>query len=160
MNKTFKLVYILVVVAITAVLSAYYNQIGLQSFYYGLEFPPLVPPTIVFPAVWTLLYALMIVSAFIISLKAEPETLKISNFWFLGQLILQILWSYAYFYLGALGAAAIIILLLDYNVYKMIRIFAATDKTAAYLQIPYMLWVLFATYLNFAFVYYNGTFVL
>ena len=159
MKNTFKMAYILVAVALTATISSYFNKIGMQSFYYDLLFPPFVPPSVVFPAVWSLLYALMIVSAFIISTKAEPEALQISNFWFLGQLLLHILWTYTYFYLGAIGAAAIILLLLDYNVYKMIRVFAATDKTAAYLQIPYMLWVIFATYLNLAFVYYNGTFV-
>jgi len=159
MKKTAKLAYILVVVGLTATLSSYFNQVGMQNFYYDLQFPPLVPPSIVFPAVWTLLYALMIVSAFIVSLKADSDNLKISNFWFLGQLLLHIVWSYAYFYLGAIGAAAIVILLLDYNVYKMISLFAKTDKTAAYLQYPYMVWVLFATYLNLAFVYYNGTFV-
>ena len=158
MKKTAKLAYILIVVGLTAAICSYFNQVGMQNFYYDLQFPPLVPASIVFPAVWTLLYALQIVSAFIISLKADDTELKISNFWFLGQLILQILWSYAYFYLGALGAGVIVILLLDYNVYKMIRAFAKTDKTAAYLQWPYMFWVLFATYLNIAFVYYNGTF--
>ena len=160
MKNTFKLAYILVAVFITAALGSYFNQIGMQNFYYTLQFPPLVPPSVVFPAVWTLLYALMIISAFMVAIKADPDNLNRSNFWFLGQLVLHILWTYTYFYLGAIGAAAIIILLLDYNVYKMIRSFARTDKTAAYLQIPYMLWVLFATYLNFAFVYYNGTFVM
>lgn len=160
MKNAAKLAYILIAVALTATVCSYYNQIGMINFYYSLQFPPLVPPSIAFSSVWTLIYALMIGGAFIVSLKADANNLKNSNFWFLGQLILQILWTYTYFYLGAIGAAAIIILLLDYNVYKMIRSFAATDKTAAYLQYPYMLWVLFATYLNFGFVYYNGTFVM
>jgi len=159
MKKTSKLAYSIIIVGITAALCSYYNQIGLKNFYYDLILPPLVPPSFVFSAVWVLLYALLIGSFFIVSIKSEGETFRRHNFWFLGQSVLQILWTYAYFYLGALGPAAIIILLLDYNVFMMIKSFRETDKLASYLQYPYMLWVLFATYLNFAFVYYNGTFI-
>ena len=114
----------------------------------------------VFPIAWTLIYSLLIVGFFIVSLKSSPEEYKSANFWFLGQLLLHILWTYAFFYAGAIGVGTIILLLLCFNVYKMIKSFYSVDKLAAILQYPYAIWVLFATYMNIGFVYYNGTFVL
>ena len=160
MQNTAKLVYTLIVVFITAFLCSYLNKYGMENFYYALMFPPLVPPSFVFPIAWTLIYSLMIVSFFIVSVKSTPEEFKNCNFWFLGQLLLHVLWTYSFFYAGAIGIGAIILLLLCYNVYKMIKEFYGVDKFAAYLQYPYALWVLFATYMNIGFVYYNGTFIL
>lgn len=155
-----KLTYAIITVFLTAFLSSYFNDYGMESFYYNLQFPPLVPPSAVFPIVWSALYALMIVSFFIVSVNADNELFKRCNMWYLGQLILHILWAYSFFYMGAMGIGAIILLLLCFNVYKMIKCFYRADKLAAYLQYPYMVWVLFATYLNIGFVYYNGTFAL
>ena len=156
MKNTGKLAYTFIVVFVTAYLSSYFNKVGMENFYGTQQMPPLTPQNMVFPIVWTLIYALMILSFFMVSLKADAAEFKRCNFWFLGQLVLHILWSYAFFYSGMIGAAAIVILLLIFNVIMMLKEFHKVDKWAAYLQYPYLLWVMFAAYLNIAFAYYNG----
>ena len=158
MKNLGKLTYAIITVFLTAFLCSYFNDFGMQNFYYSLQFPPFVPQSEVFPVVWSMLYALMIVSFFIISLNADKQSFKRCNMWYLGQLVLHILWTYSFFVIGAMGAGVIILLLLCFNVYKMISCFSHVDEVAAYLQYPYMAWVLFATYLNIGFVYYNGAF--
>ena len=114
--------------------------------YDTLNQPPLSPPSILFPIVWTILYALMGISFGILRDKglADPDD-KLINY---AQLIVNLLWPIAFFVLEWRLFAFIWILILDALVAIMIITFYRRDKTAALLQLPYLIWVLFASYLN------------
>ncbi len=114
--------------------------------------PPLAPPGFLFPIVWTLLYTLMGISSARIYLegkegnKLAADALKIYAL----QLAVNFFWSIIFFNFEAFLFAFIWILLLWVLIIIMIRRFYEVDPLAAWLQIPYFLWVTFAAYLNFA----------
>lgn len=122
--------------------TASFGESALQS--------PLSPPAIVFPIVWTVLYALMGVSAARISLSTQsPQRSRGLNL-FIAQLIVNFFWSLIFFNAGAYGFALIWLILLWVLVLWMILSFRKVDPLAALLQIPYLLWLTFAAYLNYA----------
>ena len=114
--------------------------------YNSLQKPPLAPPSITFPIVWTILYILMGVSYGI--LKSNDLTnADIDKIYYL-QLGVNAFWSIFFFLLKWRLFSAIWIVLLAVLVAAMIYKFYKQNKTAGLIQIPYLLWVLFATYLN------------
>ena len=155
MNRFLKLCLSFALVGLTGYLSSYFVYQGINLFYSQMAMPPLTPPNGVFPVVWSILYALMIISYFIILDKA-PENSGV-HLLFLGQLILQVLWSYLFFGQGYLLFGLITIVLLLLTVWTMVRRFKQVDNTAGNLQYPYLLWILFATYLTAGAVYLNGS---
>lgn len=116
--------------------------------YNSLQKPFLAPPSILFPIVWTILYILMGVSYGILESKSliEPKT----KFIYYLQLFVNALWSIFFFTLKWRLFAFIWIIALDLLVIIMIIEFYKKNKIAGLLQIPYLLWVLFASYLNLA----------
>ena len=111
-----------------------------------LDQPPLSPPSILFPIVWTILYVLMGVSFGILRDKHLNDS-NVKLIYYI-QLIVNLLWPIAFFVLKWRLFAFIWILVLDVLVVMMIITFYKRDKTAALLQLPYLAWVLFASYLN------------
>lgn len=116
--------------------------------YNSLQKPFLAPPSILFPIVWTILYILMGVSYGILESKSliEPRT----KFIYYLQLFVNATWSIIFFTLKWRLFAFIWIILLDLLVIIMIIEFYKKNKIAGLIQIPYLLWVLFASYLNLA----------
>ena len=112
-----------------------------------LKKPPLSPPAILFPIVWTILYVLMGVSYGLVKDRSTPDSTD-SLVYYL-QLGVNLLWPVAFFVLKWRLFAFFGLLLLDALVIIMALRFCRKDKTAGRLQIPYTIWVLFATYLNF-----------
>lgn len=111
---------------------------------------PLTPPAIVFPIVWTILYALMGIAAARIWL-AQPSKERKNGLILYGiQLIVNFFWSIIFFNMGAYGVAFVWLVLLWVLIILLIRQFAKVDMIAAKLLIPYLVWVTFAAYLNFA----------
>jgi len=117
--------------------------------YESLNKPPLSPTSIVFPIVWTILYILMGISAYLVS-KSAPIP-----FVYYVALGVNALWSIIFFVFKFRLLAFIWIILLIFLVIKMIIEFYKTNKASAYLQIPYLLWLLFAGYLNLRFYLLN-----
>lgn len=113
-----------------------------------LEKPLLAPPSILFPIAWTILYALMGISYARLKTKnlVDEETRKIYYL----QLFVNALWPIFFFTLEWRLFSFIWIIILDILVIAMIINFYKKDKTSGLLQIPYLLWILFASYLNFA----------
>lgn len=114
-----------------------------------LDKPPLSPPGWLFPVVWTILYVLMGISSYLIYEENDVHSdccLKI----YLLSLFVNLLWSPIFFSLELRLFAFIIIIVLDLLVAYTIFCYYKVNKKAAYLQIPYLIWVLFATYLNLA----------
>lgn len=121
------------------------------DIYSTLEKPPLSPPGIVFPIVWTILYALMGISACIVyssyaEQKQKQSALRI--YWI--QLIVNFFWSIVFFRFMALWTSVIVILALLVLIIVMIVKFFRIERAAAYINIPYLAWVAFAAYLNIA----------
>lgn len=115
--------------------------------YNSLEKPFLSPPSITFPIVWTILYILMGISYAILESNSLVNS-KINSIYYL-QLFFNALWPIAFFLLKGRLFAFIWIIILAVLIIIMIARFYEKQKTAAWLQVPYLLWALFATYLNF-----------
>lgn len=111
--------------------------------YNSLVQPPLSPPSITFPIVWTILYILMGVSYY---LQKDPDR-KEKMIYFV-QLGVNALWSVFFFVFKFYLFSFVWIILLDVLVIFMIIIFYRNNKVSAYLQILYLIWILFASYLN------------
>ena len=120
-----------------------------MALYSSLSKPAFSPPAFLFPLVWTILYILMGISSYLIySSDSDQKSDDLKTY--APQLFFNFCWSIIFFrfslYLPALIWLVILILL----IIKMIRQFYLINPTAAYLQIPYLLWCLFAAYLNFS----------
>jgi tryptophan-rich sensory protein len=111
--------------------------------------PPLSPPGWVFPVVWSILYALMGIGAARVALSAPSKARSRGLNLFVAQLIVNFFWSPIFFNAQAFGFAFLWLVLLWVLVLLMILSFRKIDKTAAWLQIPYLLWLTFAAYLSF-----------
>ncbi len=130
------------------VLSALFTSMGMDR-YAMVEKPALTPPDIVFPIVWTILFTLMGISAARVWIASDIKEKNSGLLLYLLQLSANFIWSILFFNFQAYGFAFFWILLLWVLILLMIISFGKTDKIAAYLQIPYILWVTFAAYLNF-----------
>ena len=118
-----------------------------------LQQPFLSPPGIVFPIVWTILYALMGISYGI--LKNNKLTYDKINFIYYLQLSVNALWSIFFFVFKWRLFSFFWIILLAVLVIIMIILFYQKNKLAGLLQIPYLLWILFASYLNLSIYFLN-----
>ena len=105
--------------------------------------PPLAPPKILFPIMWSIIYILMGLSYYFYRKKTDKK-----NYLYYIQLIINLLWSIIFFVFKLRLLAIFWIILLDILVYLLIIKFKKVNKVSAYLNIPYLLWCLFATYLT------------
>lgn len=128
---------------------------SVKSWYSTLVKPSFTPPSIIFGPVWTVLYLLMGVSAFLIWNKRKKFNTKTAMLAFSFQLLLNFCWSLIFFGLANPLLAFVEIILLWFIIIYMVFTFYRIDKNAAYLQIPYVLWVSFALMLNLYIVLLN-----
>lgn len=149
-NKSQLIICILIPLAIGA-LSALFS--GNMS-YSGLNKPPLSPPSIVFPVVWTILYILMGISSYLVCTSDEPDKGKAIRV-YAAQLFFNFFWSIIFFRFENYLLAFIWLLALIALIVLMIYRFYKIKPLAAYLQVPYLLWCTFAAYLNFMIYYLN-----
>jgi len=122
--------------------------------YNSLQKPFLAPPSIVFPIAWTILYILMGVSYGILKEKSLMDS-KTKTIYYL-QLFVNALWSILFFTLKWRLFAFIWIILLDILVIVMIIHFYKKNKLSGLLQIPYLVWIVFASYLNLSIYLLNN----
>lgn len=116
-----------------------------------LNKPALSPPGIVFPIVWTILYILMGISSYLVVTSGQGKNKIREALIFYGlQLIFNFFWSIWFFSFGWYLFSFIWLLILWVLIFNTIASFYEISKIAAYLMIPYLLWVTFAGYLNFA----------
>ena len=111
--------------------------------------PALAPPAIVFPIVWTILYALMGIGAARVYLMPPSVARSRGLLLYLVQLFFNFFWSIIFFNFQAFGLAFVWLVVLWVLIFWMILTFRRVDPLAAWLQVPYLLWVTFAGYLNF-----------
>lgn len=126
----------------------------MNTWYDTLIKPSFVPPDYIFIIVWSILYILMAIS-FVIILAQKNKPKKFAVTMFIIQFILNIIWSPLFFNLYRIDLAFVDIILLWFFILMMLFAFYKNSKIAAFLQIPYFIWVTFAIYLNFRFLLLN-----
>lgn len=146
-----KLIIVLIPTVIVAVAGSMITQPAVESWYQHINKPDFVPPNEVFPVVWTVLYLMMTIAAFIVYRSKAPQYLiQPALFMYFVQLGFNLLWSYLFFYKGQFGYAFIEIVILWLMIFYTIVRFGKVSKTAAWMLVPYLLWVGFATYLTYS----------
>jgi benzodiazapine receptor len=131
-------------------LGAFMTATSVDTWYRTINKPSFNPPDGVFGPVWSLLYILMGISAYLVWQKKAhiqhfPRTVAI----YLIQLMLNLLWSFLFFYAHEIGMALIEIVLLWITIAINAWVFYKIDKTSGLLFIPYLLWVSYATVLTY-----------
>lgn len=137
-------------------LSAFLTM-GNMDLYSEIIKPPLAPPPILFPIVWTVLYILMGISAAMIYNERDNQMAESNRalIVYAVNLVLNFFWSMIFFNMRAFLFAFVWLVALWIVILLMIIKFAKIKPIAGYLQIPYLLWVTFAGYLNFAIYFLN-----
>jgi tryptophan-rich sensory protein len=138
------------------VVSEFFGSIGslatipnIPTWYRTLIKPPLNPPNWIFGPVWSLLFALIGISLYLIlSNKGKKKTLHRALFWFSMQFTCNILWSFLFFGFHSPAAGLLCIGALWSSILLTIQYFSKIDRNAGYILIPYLAWVTFALYLN------------
>lgn len=128
-----------------------------MDIYKTIKKPPLAPPSVLFPIVWTGLFILMGVGCALIYMNREgkeKETAKALKIYG-GSLAVNFLWSVIFFNLRSYWAAFLWLLFLWGLIYATVKQYKKIYPAAAYMQIPYLLWVTFAGYLNGAIALLN-----
>ncbi|MBR5304308.1 MAG: tryptophan-rich sensory protein [Candidatus Gastranaerophilales bacterium] len=125
-----------------------------MDWYNSLVFPAFAPPAWVFAPVWFVLYVLMFISLafYIIS---DYTNKKSGYIFFATQLLLNLLWPPVFFGLKSILGGLIIVVLLDIFVFLTTKTFCNFSKWACVFLIPYFIWILYATYLNFQYLLLN-----
>lgn len=126
-----------------------------RDFYKTLKKPILSPPGFLFGIVWTILFILMGISYYIIKRKTEGYDISNISFWYYLQLIINFFWSIFFFRKQALTFSFIWIIFLLIAVVITAYKFKKIDKTSFYLLLPYIIWIIFAGYLNLSIAILN-----
>lgn len=145
-NKSALIISILIPLAV-GTMSALFS--GNMSSYSILDKPAFSPPGFIFPIVWTILYILMGISSYIVYSSNSPNKPKALLIYGI-QLFFNFCWSIIFFGLDLYLFAFIWLIALIFIIIIMIRQFYIVSPLAAYLQIPYLIWCIFAAYLNFS----------
>lgn len=155
-TKTQKIIAAIICIALPMIVGFISSSItGDVSYKYNMfNQPPLSPPGWLFGIMWPILYILMGISSFLI-LNSDIRNKKKYIGIYLIQLAVNFIWMPVFFAADMFWFAAIIILVLDILVITMCIWFKMVNNLASYLLIPYIVWILFATYLNIGFAVLN-----
>lgn len=135
-------------------ISSRFQVESIANWYPTLQKPPLTPPNIIFPIAWSILYVSMGVSIGLVLSTKHSNKYRLIVLFIL-QLVCNFLWSILFFYFKQPLWGLIDIVILDILVLLYITNGLANNKVSAWLCIPYLLWLLFATYLNTYIYLYN-----
>ena len=139
---------LIIIIVITFIVGSFFSFFTMNNMDTFKELKkPINVPGVLFPIVWSILYLLMSISCYIITTK-DDKSKDNAIIWYGIQLIINSLWSLMFFGFSAYLFSFIWIILLLISVIIMIVKFYKIDKTASYLNIPYVLWILFAGFLN------------
>ncbi len=126
------------------------------AVYRSFEKPPLAPPGWLFPIAWGILYALMGIAAALIYLNRGDDRAREEALVYYGvQLAVNFSWSIVFFRFRALWLGVVIVLVLDLLVWVTRRHFARISRAGGWLLVPYLLWLLYATYLTVGVFFLN-----
>ena len=130
-------------------LSGWLTRDGMEIYQSQIRQPPLSPPGWVFPVVWVILFALMGIGMAKVWLSPPSHQRQVCLWLYLIQLAFNFCWSLFFFNLQWFGFALVWLLVLWLLILAMIRAFSHVSHSASLLQLPYLIWVTFAAYLNF-----------
>ena len=149
MKKAAGIIVAIVACELAGIIGSVFTMPAIPGWYAGIAKPSFNPPNWIFGPVWTLLYALMGLAAYLVYEKGfkRPEVKKALTV-FAAQLLLNTLWSIVFFGAHRILGAAVVIVLLWALILATILLFYRISKAAAYLLVPYIFWVTFATVLN------------
>ena len=145
---------IILPLAIGAIAGMFTSQ-SIPDWYATLNRPSFNPPNWIFGPVWTTLYLLMGISLFLIWKQDKSKERNLAIWVFLLQLLLNFGWSFIFFYFNMIGLALIEIILLWISIVIMLILYYKIKPIAAYINIPYFLWVTFAAILNASYYFLN-----
>lgn len=154
LKKTSLLLFCLIIPLLTGYIGSLATVKNIPVWYSGLNKPFFSPPNWIFAPVWTALYIMMGISFFLIIQKQKPLFSKPVKI-FLLHLIVNALWSIVFFGMKNPGLAYIVIAVLWYMIFYLVKVFYKIDKKASYLLLPYLAWVTFASFLNLSVWYLN-----
>lgn len=146
----FMLAGLLVLCFAAAAIGARLTSVGLPEWYATLEKPSWTPPNQAFPAVWTLLYILMALAAWLVWRRRGVRGAWLPLGLWLLQLALNVAWSGAFFALQSPRAGLVVVFLLWWAILATALSFGSVSRVAGGLLVPYLLWVTYAAGLNFA----------
>ena len=150
MKKFWTFVFAMVVSFVPGIIGVFFTPHGASNVWYNaLSKSVLKPAGWVFSVAWTILYILLGIALYLIIVNDNKRINKSNAYWlFVGQMILNALWSIIFFgaHMPAL-ALLVLVFLIVVSIY-MARSFRLINKTAYYLVWPYIIWMCFATYLN------------
>ncbi len=150
-NNFLKLVFSIIVCQSAGLIGSFFTAPAIPTWYESLAKPALTPPGWVFAPAWITLYLLMGIAAFLIWKKGlEKKEVKVALAIFIFQLFLNSIWSIIFFGMQNPFFGLINIILLWFAILLTIIVFYKISKPAAYLLVPYIIWVSFASYLNYS----------
>ena len=157
LNNILRLVFAIIICELAGVIGAIFTTPSIGTWYTTLIKPSISPPNWIFAPVWTILFALMGISLYLIwkNRSVSPNQKKIAIQVFIAQLFLNILWTIIFFGLHSPAGAMVEILSLLTMIIATLFVFDKISKAAAYLLIPYLAWVSFASILNFTIWFLN-----
>ncbi len=157
MKKIIKLVVSILVCQLAGVIGSIFTVSNINTWYIDLSKPLLNPPNWVFGPVWITLYFLMGIALFLVWNKGLDSRFSKNAFiLFIVQLVFNAMWSIVFFGLHQLLISVFVIIILWLLIFVNIVQFGKISKPAAYLLLPYILWVSFASYLNIAIYILNN----
>lgn len=150
-NKILKIIFSLLICQAAGLIGAIFNSTAVKTWYVHINKPGFTPPNWIFGPVWITLYLLMGISLFLVwNAEINTKVKQAALVLFFIQLILNILWSYFFFYLQSpLYGLIEIVILLIFIIFTMLRFFTIRPL-AGFLLVPYVLWVGFAAVLNYS----------
>jgi len=149
MKKALRILAFVLVCELAGIIGSIFTTSSIPGWYAGLAKPSFNPPGWVFAPVWTILYAMMGLAAYLVYEKGPGrKDVKRALTVFALQLLLNTLWSIVFFGSHQILGAAVLIVVLWAMILATLWLFSRISKSAAYLLVPYILWVSFATVLN------------
>jgi len=154
-SQLFKLIVSLTLPLGLGAIVGLFTAKAIPEWYLTLNRPSFNPPNWIFGPVWTTLYILMGISLFLIWKQSARKERNLAILIFLLQLALNFCWSFIFFYFNLIGLALIEIIFLWASIIIMLVLFYKIKPITAYINIPYLLWVTFATLLNASYYFLN-----
>ncbi len=157
MKKFFQFILAMIISFIPGFLGVVFTPHNANDVWYNaLNKSVLTPDAWVFGLAWTILYALLGWSLYLIISNDKTRQSKARAYWlFFAQMVLNFAWTYFYFGLHMVGAALVVLGALIVIAIWMAAAFKPISKLASYLVWPYIIWMLFATYLNASILFLN-----
>lgn len=137
----------IIFLAVGGMMGASVNS-SLNGWFSSLDKPFLNPPNFVFMPVWIILYISLAVFLWMIDKQPYTPLTRKANQLFILQLVLNFMWTPIFFGMHSIVGGLILLFILDFLVFRLIRVSFKINKICAFIIIPYFAWLLFATYLN------------